>query len=81
MKTHPVAGKLPNHLGIYDMSGNVSEIVLDLLDMYYGKSNIRGGAWNSNPSEVSVTASHPTEEHTSSHAVGIRIVRSPDEKN
>jgi len=80
MKTHPVAGKQANNLGLYDMSGNVSEIVFDLLDMYYGKSNIRGGAWNSNPEEVSVTASHPTEEHTSSYSVGFRIVRTPGDE-
>ena len=80
MQSHPVGGKLPNALGLYDMSGNVSEIVFDLLDMYYGKSNIRGGAWNSNPEEVSVTASHPTEEHTSSYSIGIRLVRTPGDE-
>jgi formylglycine-generating enzyme required for sulfatase activity len=63
------------------MSGNVSEIVLDLLDMYYGKNNIRGGAWNSNPEEVTVSASHPTEEHTSSYSLGFRIVRTPEDES
>jgi sulfatase modifying factor 1 len=29
MQTHPVKGKFPNELGIYDMSGNVSEWVSD----------------------------------------------------
>ena len=33
-KTHPVATKLPNELGIYDMTGNVSEWCLDWFGSY-----------------------------------------------
>jgi len=37
--THPVGGKMPNELGIYDMCGNVCEWVNDWFDMeYYKKS-------------------------------------------
>lgn len=60
-QTHPVATKVPNELGIYDMSGNVREWCYDWYDLYeytkehtnptgpemgsYGVS--RGGAFNS----------------------------------
>ena len=57
-KTHPVATKLPNELGIYDMSGNVMELCADWMGDYssgaqtnpkgpYDGSNrvSRGGCW------------------------------------
>ena len=57
-KTHPVATKAPNELGIYDMSGNVWELCSDWFDSYSSSSHYnptglnrgsvlvhRGGSW------------------------------------
>ncbi|MHB8481387.1 MAG: formylglycine-generating enzyme family protein [Nitrospiria bacterium] len=68
-ETHPVKHKLPNGLGLYDMSGNVWEWVEDRFsEDYYGRSPrnnpkgpeegryivLRGGAWNSRAEFVRV---------------------------
>ena len=47
-KTHPVASKEPNALGIYDMLGNVQEWVIG----YDGKPVTRGGSYRDDVAEV-----------------------------
>lgn len=69
-KTHPVGQKQPNGLGIYDMSGNVSECVSDWYDKNYysvsaksdpqgpaaGSSHVlRGGNWFGEAADVRAT--------------------------
>ncbi|MCY3956496.1 MAG: SUMF1/EgtB/PvdO family nonheme iron enzyme [Nitrospira sp.] len=43
--THPVGQKQPNELGLYDMSGNVSEWVEDCWNESYAAAPDDGGVW------------------------------------
>ncbi|TAN42881.1 MAG: formylglycine-generating enzyme family protein [Nitrospirae bacterium] len=91
-KTYPVGMKLPNGLGIYDMTGNVLEWCQDWYgENYYSESLrnnptgpgtgqsrvLRGGSWGFN-----MRTSRTTFRHwylpTYGYYVGLRIVKSAD---
>ena len=90
-KTHPVGQKAPNELGLYDMSGNVSEWVQDCWnDGYQGAPGdgsaresgdcsqrvVRGGAWRSTFMSLHVTfRSGGSKFAIRSNAIGFRIAR------
>lgn len=92
-RTHPVGQKLPNELGIYDMSGNAQEWCWDWygkklsgsLGDYTGASTgeyrqIRGGSWENGISYAApgfFMAGYPAIQHKGR---GFRIVRPYSDK-
>jgi uncharacterized protein (TIGR02145 family) len=86
--SHPVGGKLPNELGICDMSGNVNEYCQDWYSTYSSEAQVnpvgpasgdrrvvRGGSWY-HSSEYSIIAFRVgTHEHTRNNSLGFRIVK------
>jgi len=86
--THPVHTKAPNELGIYDMSGNVSEWCWDWYDDYpqgsftdpMGVGNgsyrvVRGGCWNDTESSCTVSDRGFNNPYEHNNYNGIRILR------
>ncbi len=90
-KTHEVGKKIPNAFGIYDMSGNVSEMCWDWYPIsddeeIGGGLNptgpekgevkiVRGGDYRSDASECSVTSFKTVHPLNSHLEVGFRLVR------
>ena len=88
-KALPVGSKKPNPLGLYDMVGNVSQIVLDpyRLNRLNGRQGLsggiqaRGGDFHASPDEISTATRYEmapfdlsTGEPTRQPTVGFRVV-------
>ena len=93
-KTHPVAAKAPNELGIYDMSGNVLEWCNDWYSSSYytsesqtnptgpdsGSSRVRrGGSWNYSEHTCRVSYRGNNTPSFRYNYLGLRLCLSADE--
>lgn len=90
-KTHEVAQKNPNELGIYDMSGNVREWCSDsyqpytrnsLTNVYVSSGElkvVRGGCWSNIAAFLRITQRNSEIPDSSSSLVGFRIARTESE--
>ena len=56
---HDIAKKKANELGLYDMSGNYSEVTNDNYDIYFVDGDICGGNWNSTDLNCTVSSYQP----------------------
>ena len=87
-KTHPAGTKMPNELGILDMSGNVWEWCWDrnasypsgTLQDYSGAASgtlriVRGGDWSAPSNLCSLSSRDSVNPHFRVETVGFRVVR------
>ncbi len=90
LKTSPVGQFPPNTLGIYDLSGNVSEWTQDWYDeVYYNQSkknnpkgpktgsvkSIRGGSWMNHPQNARCSRRNWADPKVKNGSIGFRLVR------
>lgn len=71
-----VKTKAPNELGIYDMSGNVEEVVSTMYNTAYKHNYIYGGCYNSKVTDIENTSNSYTTGKSGS--IGFRLVLNID---
>ncbi len=89
-KTHAVGQKLPNELGLYDMTGNVLEWCSDLYGSYSSASDVnpsgaysgqyrvgRGGSWSAYPQGCRVADRRNRNPDYRDYNLGFRLVLAP----
>jgi len=89
-ESHLVGGKQANELGIYDMSGNVSELCADRYGPYSSNAQYnptgsstgshrvnRGGNWSSSDTRVSRRYYYIQDYYSTSLYIGFRLACSP----
>ena len=83
-KLRAVGLKKPNELGLYDMSGNVSEWCNDGFEQdsespyynpYYVGRIVNGGSWGGKPENIDLNMTYSIDANSSSDDWGFRIIR------
>ncbi len=72
-KTHPVATKKANELGLFDLSGNVWEWCNDVVSGSYRAD--RGGSWRDNAADVRISDRDSNRPVDRGNILGFRVVR------
>ena len=69
--THSVAQKAPNELGIYDMTGNVSEWVANMFDR--NTRFVKGGSWSDDARNSTIESNEKYDVKHKNNRIGFRV--------
>lgn len=71
---HSVKQKSPNEIGLYDMSGNASEVIRDGTHYQYGGSYAYGGSYLESASACEVGSTKAVNTYLNDKAIGFRLI-------